>query len=105
MTELLIRVACVALAAYRVARLIAADSITLPTRKRIYRLAFPGGDSGEIMHPWDWLYGLISCPHCIGFWSSLGMWWLWSLGHCWLQIVAVLAAAGVQSYLSSRADL
>lgn len=106
MTPLVVRVACCALAAYRIGRAVAVDSITLGFRKRIYKLAYPDGSQdghGTILHPWDWLYNLISCPHCVGFWATLAIWLVWGQGHFWALLVAVLAAAGVQSFLASKA--
>lgn len=67
-----------ALAVYRVWRIIAVDQITEPIRIRtIFR-------SGPV---WSWLEDLVTCPWCLGWWLSgaasvayvaaLGLSWWW----------------------------
>lgn len=76
-----------ALATYRVWRLIAVDQITEPIRARfIFR-------DGRL---WQWVADLVGCPWCLGWWLSgvasvayvmvlgLGWWWvvLWPAVSC-----------------------
>lgn len=125
MNPVLIVLIC-ALAAHRVARAIALDGITDPARDWIYQRAFttpvrdpfPAGTFDEDdarregwlppppaarrSRPWAWLYGLVSCPHCVGFWLSLGAWWWWEHrvgSHPWIAAVAV---AGAQSIFAAK---
>lgn len=102
MTVLLLRVAVVGLAAYRLARAVALDSITEPLRMRVYTAAYgdePVSDSTTPHRPASWLYGLLSCPYCCGFWIALGLYAGWvNLGWSRPLIVAV-AAAGFAALL------
>lgn len=90
MTDLLtvaIGVPLLALATYRVWRLVAVDQITEPIRARfIFR-------DGRL---WQWVADLVGCPWCLGWWLSgvasvayvmvlgLGWWWvvLWPAVSC-----------------------
>lgn len=76
-----------ALAAYRLTRLVTADTITEPLRERIYRLAddrerFVFSDPGEtagtpITEPaptgWRYLAEVVSCRWCAGVWVAGGV--------------------------------
>ena len=97
MSELLtvlLGVPLLALAAYRVWRIIAVDQITEPIRIRtIFR-------SGPV---WSWLEDLVTCPWCLGWWLSgvaavvyvaaLGLsgWWVWLL---WPAVSCVVGFLG-----------
>jgi hypothetical protein len=69
-----------ALAVYRLWRLVAVDQITEPIRD-----LFIWNDT----QPWKWITDLIGCPWCLGFWFSgvaavayvgaLGLSWWWVL--------------------------
>lgn len=115
-----------ALAAHRVARGVAVDDITAPFRNWVGRRAwvivaadpFPEGCrdvDDAILEGWRpppepmlragpiaWFYGLITCPHCVGFWISLGGYALWVNergSHAW---VAAVAVAGAQSIFAAK---
>lgn len=61
-----------ALAAYRVFRIVGYDTITQPVRERVTGYK----DSDEL--PADveraYLAKLVRCPWCLGWWISLGVW-------------------------------
>ncbi len=62
--------ALLALAAYRVWRLLAEDSITDKIRWRIYKA------TGSR----EWFIEFVSCPWCLGAWVAVawwGAWWAW----------------------------
>lgn len=124
---ILVTVVIVALCAHRLARVVAVDSITDPARDWIYARAFtqpqpepwPPGATDEDdarlegwvpapparrqSRPWAWVYGLVSCPHCAGWWLSLGLWWGWNgyegSRQWWISAAAV---AGLQSVISAK---
>lgn len=85
-----------ALAAYRLTRLVAVDTITQPARDWIeYRV-------GGLSH---W-YTLVTCPFCVGFWVSAAVAVAAAAAHIvprhWEdQLLLVWALAGLQSLLSS----
>lgn len=83
-----------ALAVYRVWRIVAVDQITEPIRARfIFR-------DGRV---WQWIADLIECPWCLGFWLSgvasvayvgalgLSWWWVWLL---WPAVSCVVGILG-----------
>lgn len=105
------------LAAHRLARLAAVDTLLEGPRARVKVWATDGGDDqprpvfaadGTVRVRWTSarfkVWQLVSCPHCVGFWCSLAVvgvfdaagrplplpWWL-----------AVWAVAGAQSLLAS----
>lgn len=132
MTDLLVAVVVVALAAHRAARAITTDTITDRPRAWVYEHAFShpklldvGGmgwldsdeaEAGIIPHPdervapepqtiskgWAYLYGLLSCPHCSGFWVSIGLWWAWREVDDLRVWIAAGAVAGLQSIFSAK---
>lgn len=105
-------VVVLAFATFRLARLVAIDSLTLPFRERIYDFAwtgeFPDGSARPepvARAPWrTYVYELVTCPHCIGVWWAIAVYcaWRWG-GDVALGIIAVIAIAGAQSALSSFA--
>lgn len=131
--ELLLGVIVVALAAHRAARLLSTDTITDRLRGWVYDRAFfhpaPVADgpaewnaqseweAGVIPPPpervaperqtlakgWAYLYGLLSCPHCCGFWISILLWWGWRSVDDLRVWIAAGAVAGLQSAISARA--
>lgn len=99
-------------AAARAARLVTADSITAGLRERIKLWAYTYRPD-TAGHPKPnrfrlWFNGLITCPHCAGWWMSMitgatillsNGWWreqpiLVSMTQCWML-------AGIQSFLVS----
>lgn len=109
MTELLLWVLIAGLAAFRIARAIATDTISLPFRRWLFDKAYAGVPPDQIeTAPASafqsapvvrWLYKLLSCPYCIGFWVSLAIWAVVGFGRD--PIITAFAVAGVQ-YLLTR---
>lgn len=99
-------------AAARAARIVTADTITAGLRERIKLWAYtyrPGANGKPKPNRARlWFNGLITCPHCAGWWFSMitgatiltpSGWWrqqpmLVSMVQCWML-------AGVQSFLVS----
>lgn len=129
MTDLLLGVIVVALAAHRAARALSTDTITDRMRAYVYdraffHLALPDVDdvdwdeveAGLIPPPpervappaqtrsygWAYLYGGLSCPHCCGWWLSIGGWALWRNVDGSRVWIAAVAVAGLQSVISAR---
>lgn len=103
----------VALAAYRVARLVALDTISLPFRERLFSFAYDEehpveGDGEWVAAPragWrTWLYDLFTCPLCVGVWVSAGLYaaWRWWDTDPVRAVIVVLAVAGAQCFLATR---
>jgi hypothetical protein len=94
-----------AFATFRLARLIAVDSISLALRERVYRFAY--AEDGELppvpRAPWrTWVYDLVTCVHCLGVWLAVAVYcaWRWG-GDVAFAILTVAAIAGAQSALAS----
>ena len=108
-TETLVWVLIVGLAAFRIARAIATDTVSLPFRRWLFAKAYAGipPDQIETADPSmfqsapvvRWLYKLLSCPFCIGFWISLALWAVLHEGRD--PLVTAFAVAGFQ-YLLTR---
>jgi hypothetical protein len=120
-TALVLQVLVVGFAAFRLARVIAQDTITDPARRWLWersryavdvdgppqgislkRLATHGHsrlarDRSSVI---DWVYGLVSCPFCCGWWIALGLFFAWQ-GWGWTNLLAGIAAAGVQATLAA----
>jgi hypothetical protein len=94
--------ALLALAGYRVWRLLALDVIADPVRARV--LAARGWRPGEADPPPGFRHGLaefIACPWCLGFWVSLaitGAWWITPTAT--LEVSAPLAVSTVVGLLA-----
>ena len=106
--ELLLAVVLCALAGYRISRFIAQDTLTDNARTRIYEKSF----SPELVHPtnkgWAFIYGLVSCPHCVGVWITGLVFLVYALAvdlhiSVWAQLIGAGAAMGIQSYMASKA--
>lgn len=132
MTELLLGIIVVALAAHRAARALTTDTITDRLRGWAYDHAFAhpklvdvGGmgwleadeveagvipppeervapEAQTISKPWAYVYGLVSCPHCCGFWISIGLWGVWRQVEDLRVWIAAGAVAGLQSIFSAK---
>lgn len=115
---LAVAIVVLAAATYRVARLVAVDTVTTPWRAVVYRFAWADPE------PWDgpddrpeesdgapqpragwrtYVYEFVTCPHCLGVWIAIGAavaWWHWA----WvLWPLVTVAAMGVQSFAASLA--
>lgn len=123
MSDLLLGVIVVALAAHRLARLVAVDDLTLRPRAWVSIRAYAWPDvphdswedieagiveertaAGPIKRSqfWGWVDGLVTCPHCCGFWFAVSGWWLW-WNHPDARVwVAAVGVAGLQSVVSAK---
>jgi hypothetical protein len=104
-----------ALATFRLTRVVAVDSISLSFREVLYHWAwvFVNGDGqpvreGELAAdarpraPWrTWMYTLVTCQQCLGVWVGVAVYsaWRWG-GDVALAILAVAAVCGAQSFLA-----
>lgn len=95
----LLRVLIVGLAAYRLARAVSVDTITDPARAWLYEAAYGPDGEAEGGWGWRWIYGLLSCGYCCGFWISLGLYALWVNAGGSRPFVAAVAVAGAASIL------
>lgn len=87
MTENIVWVALIGVAAYRLWRLVGEDTITEPLRARL---------------PESWLH-LIECPWCLGSWIAFALTWATDLATPVRSPVLVgLAAAVVVGWLGER---
>jgi hypothetical protein len=109
----------VALATYRLARVIASDTISATLRGRLYRFAWDDEnpevvtvDGEEVFVPtaraaWrTYLYELLTCPVCAGVWVAAGVYsaWRWWDTEAVHAVIVVAAVAGLQCFLATRAD-
>lgn len=101
-------VVVLALAAFRSARFIAVDTLMLPLRESAYAWAWrsvvPGPSSDvEPRAAWrTYVYDLITCVHCLGFWFAIAAYLAWRYGgDVVLALLTVVAIAGAQSALAS----
>lgn len=118
----------VGLAAHRAARALTTDTITDRFRSWVYRHAYtvapfnplpPGTtdeDEAKMVDPdwtpggwetirskaWVWVYGLVSCPHCAGFWFSVGAYTLWVHQPDTQPYLIAVSVAGAQSVISAK---
>lgn len=97
-----------ALATYRVARIFTVDSISEPWIAFLYRWAWNPPRPGHAAEPKagayrTWIYELLSCPLCLGVWTSGALYALWRWGGGVMRgVVVVLAVAGVQAVLQIK---
>lgn len=97
-------VVLIALATYRVARLIAVDTLTLEVRAWFYRFAWkdqPAGPAEARGAARTYLYELVTCPFCVGVWAAFALFGLWVHVRWFHWLIAVLAIAGAQAFLQS----
>lgn len=103
-------VVVLALATFRLARLIAADTITAPLRDRLTRWAWTIETDDETglaidakpRAPWrTWVYELLTCQQCLGVWVGVAVYcaWRWG-GDVALAILTVAALVGLQAFLA-----
>lgn len=106
----------IALAAYRVTRVVVADTLSDNFRAWMWARAYDRihdydsvGDRDDRIErrSWWWAKGfeLVSCPFCTGFWASLVLYLAWFDWHVSFARPAItaLAVAGLQAFISSRA--
>lgn len=88
------------LAAYRIYRLIARDSITEPFHGRINAAS----NSSRLAY---WINELLNCPWCLGFWISTALAVVgYLLGHLDpVEAIIVALAASTVAGLASRVDV
>lgn len=111
--------ATIALAAYRITRVIVSDTITQSFRAWIWRRAYQpdGYDSrtdretigrrpGMVGWAWEKAFQLVDCPFCTGWHVTLAFYWAWHYWHAaWVRpVLSALAAVGMQAFVSSRRD-
>lgn len=89
---------------FRLGRAVAMDDVGRPLRDWTVRVKAGKPRS----RPRRWLVGLFKCPHCIGFWFTLGASFIVSavmLDVDWpVDIIIALAASGAQSLFTTRAQ-
>lgn len=109
----------VALAAYRITRVIVDDTITASWRTWLWRHAYVVGgydaatdrnvavrrDGGGTLAGWAWVkaYQLFTCPFCTGWWVTIAFyvaWFGWPSSA--RDVVRLAAAIGMQAFVSSR---
>lgn len=111
-----------ALAAFRITRLFAADSLTVGLRDRLFRFAYD--ENPEAIAAWaqqlnllpqepqpaaapraawrTWAYELYTCQWCLGVWISIAVYCAWRWGGSVAEAVLVVAAvAGAQGSLAA----
>lgn len=96
-----------ALAVFRVFRLLAEDTIL--DGPRAWLLGVPGWKpTGHETPPEGYRDGLatfLTCPYCAGFWLCLAWWALWLLSPWWALTVAVpFALSAAVGLVASRLD-
>jgi uncharacterized protein (DUF2062 family) len=109
----------VALATYRLARVIALDNLTATLRGRLFNFAWDTDEveetviDGEVAFvptaraAWrTYLYELLTCPVCAGVWVAAGVYsaWRWWDTEAVHAVIVVAAVAGLQCFLATRAD-
>lgn len=86
-------------ATLRLIRLTTVDDIAAPARLTLIRRSPP-----RLV---DWTHGLLTCPHCIGFWLSAAVVtsWLWA-GHrpVWQAATGILTVSYLAGHVSARLD-
>lgn len=108
----------VALAAYRLTRIVTLDTISDPFRARLHRWAWNDDDPVEgvddegrpafFARPraaWrTWVDGLVTCPLCLGVWVSAATYaaWRWWDVAPVRAVIAIFAVAGLQCFLASK---
>jgi Protein of unknown function (DUF1360) len=90
-----------ALAAFRLWRLFAEDTITTPLRKRLERLSGPKWEE----RGYGGLSEFVTCPWCAGAWISIGWWIAWTAWPHWTLIIATpFAISAVVGLIAANID-
>lgn len=108
MIVLFLRVLVVGIAAYRLARAVANDSISAPFRDWLWVAVYgeePELDEYGAPVPvggkfWQYAYALCSCQFCIGFWISLALYAAWVNWGPTRPFIVAVAVAGVAALLA-----
>jgi hypothetical protein len=111
--SVLIAVVVAGLVGYRLARLIAVDTITEPARMRLSRWAHAisiGGENPDVPNRPSkirtWLFDLVTCVHCVGVWVTIPLSLIISAqlldASIIVHLAIAVAATGLESYLASR---
>lgn len=91
------------LAAWRIYRLLAEDTILDRPRRKLVRLADEWKEEGDEPGP-DYREDLglfITCPYCAGFWIALAWWAAWLLWpHAALVVATPLAISALVAFLA-----
>lgn len=106
----------IALASHRLQRIATKDTLSDPLRAWVWAKAYiEGAEWNEDGTPkivvrskdWRWAWFFIECPHCVGWWTSLATFAVWFFAPwswLWHPMIAAVAVAGMQSFVSSRKD-
>lgn len=105
----------VALASYRLTRVVTADTLTNPVRAWLWAKAFvedgydPHRDKPVVRRRsfwWAQAYELARCPYCAGVYLSALTWWAWFYWPWTIirPLIQMTAVMGLQALLSSRRD-
>lgn len=82
-----------ALAVFRIFRLVSEDTILDRPRERVLRRL---GEKGELF---------LVCPWCLGFWLSVGSWLAWLAWPHWTLVTATpFALSATVGLIASRLD-
>lgn len=88
-----------ALAAFRVWRLIAADTILDGPRERLLRAGDRRTTRGKKLEEF------LTCPWCAGFWITLIWWLFWIAWHRWTLVIATpFAINAVIGLIAANSD-
>lgn len=103
MTALTLRVLVIGFAGYRLARLVAVDSITEGARSRLFWAGHEPAEPDPVVtsRPLDWLYRLVSCPFCVSVWIVAGLYLLWVHASVTQPFIAAIGAMGVAAVLAA----
>lgn len=105
----------VAFAAYRVTRVVVADTISDSFRAWVWARSYERIDDYDSLADtdtrtarrswwWEKAYQLVSCPWCTGWWVSLATYAAWFHWHVSFArpVIAAVAVAGLQGFIASR---
>lgn len=91
-----------ALASFRLWRIVAVDTITEPIRNRVYRLEdFQAGREEMYRTKLD---EFVSCPWCFGWWVVLAWWGAWQVWEFGVEVVSVPLAISTAVGFLAKAD-
>lgn len=106
-----------AFAAYRVARIVTTDTISIPFRERLYDWAWDE-ENGKVERKAEtaivtpvaraawrtYVYELFTCPLCLGVWVAAALYcaWRWWDTEAVRAVIAIFAIAGAQCFLQTR---
>lgn len=99
-------VTLLALAAYRVWRILAEDSVLDGLRRRVLRMGDDWEKEGDPLPPnYRWRLGnFVRCPACLGFWVALAWWIGWEINGKWALIFAAPFAISQAVLIARKLD-